>query len=35
FKQLVRDEEMARKVQEDWEAEEEVKKLAEEEAFLY
>ncbi|GJY05182.1 hypothetical protein Tco_0371122 [Tanacetum coccineum] len=33
FKQLVRDEEMARKVQEDWEAEEEVKKLAEEEAI--
>ncbi|GJT19616.1 hypothetical protein Tco_0878322 [Tanacetum coccineum] len=32
FKQLARDEEMARKVQEDWEAEEEVKKLAEEEA---
>ncbi|GKE16708.1 hypothetical protein Tco_1424285 [Tanacetum coccineum] len=32
FKQLVRDEEMARKVQEDWEVEEEVKKLAEEEA---
>ncbi|GJY31339.1 hypothetical protein Tco_0414834 [Tanacetum coccineum] len=31
FKQLVRDEEMARMVQEDWEAEE-VKKLAEEEA---
>ncbi|GKF13482.1 hypothetical protein Tco_0054944, partial [Tanacetum coccineum] len=31
FKQLARDEEMARKVQEDWEAEE-VKKLAEEEA---
>ncbi|GKF33826.1 hypothetical protein Tco_0107026, partial [Tanacetum coccineum] len=31
FKQLARDEEMARKVQEDWE-EEEVKKLAEEEA---
>ncbi|GJV10843.1 hypothetical protein Tco_1352384 [Tanacetum coccineum] len=31
FKQLVRDEEVARKVQEDWEAEEEVKKLAEEE----
>ncbi|GJT68868.1 hypothetical protein Tco_1020348 [Tanacetum coccineum] len=30
FKQLARDEEMARKVQEDWEAEEEVKKLAEE-----
>ncbi|GJU62472.1 retrovirus-related pol polyprotein from transposon TNT 1-94 [Tanacetum coccineum] len=33
FKQLARDEEMARKVQEDWEAEEEVKKLAEEEAI--
>ncbi|GKB34259.1 hypothetical protein Tco_0879201 [Tanacetum coccineum] len=33
FKQLARDEEMARKVQEDWEAEEEVKKLAEEEAL--
>ncbi|GJW63922.1 hypothetical protein Tco_0115806 [Tanacetum coccineum] len=32
FKQLARDEEVARKVQEDWEAEEEVKKLAEEEA---
>ncbi|GKE67291.1 hypothetical protein Tco_1521452 [Tanacetum coccineum] len=32
FKQLTRDEEMARKVQEDWEAEEEVTKLAEEEA---
>ncbi|GJR40499.1 putative ribonuclease H-like domain-containing protein [Tanacetum coccineum] len=32
FKQLARDEEIARKVQEDWEAEEEVKKLAEEEA---
>ncbi|GJU18860.1 retrovirus-related pol polyprotein from transposon TNT 1-94 [Tanacetum coccineum] len=32
FKQLARDEEMARKVQEDWEAEEEVKKLAEAEA---
>ncbi|GJY54509.1 hypothetical protein Tco_0446173, partial [Tanacetum coccineum] len=32
FKQLARDEEMARKVQEDWEAEEKVKKLAEEEA---
>ncbi|GJS51800.1 putative ribonuclease H-like domain-containing protein [Tanacetum coccineum] len=32
FKQLARDEEMARKVQEDWEAEEEVTKLAEEEA---
>ncbi|GJS69410.1 ribonuclease H-like domain-containing protein [Tanacetum coccineum] len=30
FKQLARDEEMARKMQEDWEAEEEVKKLAEE-----
>ncbi|GKF23513.1 hypothetical protein Tco_0075835, partial [Tanacetum coccineum] len=33
FKQLARDEEMARKVQEDWEAEEEVKKLVEEEAI--
>ncbi|GJS51157.1 hypothetical protein Tco_0624519 [Tanacetum coccineum] len=33
FKQLARDEEMARKVQEDWEAEEEVKKLAKEEAI--
>ncbi|GKG07293.1 hypothetical protein Tco_0330262, partial [Tanacetum coccineum] len=33
FNQLSRDEEMARKVQEDWEAEEEVKKLAEEEAI--
>ncbi|GJR03201.1 putative ribonuclease H-like domain-containing protein [Tanacetum coccineum] len=33
FKQLSRDEEMARKVQEDWEAEEEVKKLAKEEAI--
>ncbi|GJV67064.1 hypothetical protein Tco_1482573 [Tanacetum coccineum] len=32
FKQLARDEEVARKVQEDWEAEEEVKKLVEEEA---
>ncbi|GJS02797.1 hypothetical protein Tco_0319305 [Tanacetum coccineum] len=32
FKQLARDEEVAKKVQEDWEAEEEVKKLAEEEA---
>ncbi|GKE79951.1 hypothetical protein Tco_1549951, partial [Tanacetum coccineum] len=32
FKQLAMDEEMARKVQEDWEAEEEVKKLAEAEA---
>ncbi|GJV23100.1 hypothetical protein Tco_1375795 [Tanacetum coccineum] len=32
FKQLARDEEVARKVQEDWEAVEEVKKLAEEEA---
>ncbi|GJW17003.1 hypothetical protein Tco_0024439, partial [Tanacetum coccineum] len=32
FKQLARDEDVARKVQEDWEAEEEVKKLAEEEA---
>ncbi|GKB83191.1 hypothetical protein Tco_0950086, partial [Tanacetum coccineum] len=30
FKQLARDEEVARKVQENWEAEEEVKKLAEE-----
>ncbi|GJR70945.1 hypothetical protein Tco_0017010 [Tanacetum coccineum] len=33
FKQLARDEEMARKVQEDWEAEEEVKKLAAKEAI--
>ncbi|GKB87433.1 hypothetical protein Tco_0959705 [Tanacetum coccineum] len=33
FKQLARDEEMARKIQEDWEVEEEVKKLAEEEAI--
>ncbi|GJR09762.1 putative ribonuclease H-like domain-containing protein [Tanacetum coccineum] len=33
FKQLARDEEMARNVQEDWEAKEEVKKLAEEEAI--
>ncbi|GKA81141.1 putative ribonuclease H-like domain-containing protein, partial [Tanacetum coccineum] len=33
FKQLTRDEEMARKVQEDWEAEEEVKKPAEKEAI--
>ncbi|GKA92604.1 hypothetical protein Tco_0814529 [Tanacetum coccineum] len=33
FKQLARDEQMARKVQEDWEAEEEVKKLAEEETI--
>ncbi|GKD96138.1 hypothetical protein Tco_1380035 [Tanacetum coccineum] len=33
FKQLARDEEMARKVQEDWAAEEEVKKLDEEEAI--
>ncbi|GJV42084.1 hypothetical protein Tco_1420524 [Tanacetum coccineum] len=33
FKQLARDGEMARKIQEDWEAEEEVKKLAEEEAI--
>ncbi|GKA27519.1 hypothetical protein Tco_0713687 [Tanacetum coccineum] len=33
FKQLDRDEEMAIKVKEDWEAEEEVKKLAEEEAI--
>ncbi|GJV96736.1 hypothetical protein Tco_1548313 [Tanacetum coccineum] len=32
FKQLARDEEVARKVQEDWEAEEELKKLVEEEA---
>ncbi|GKC09178.1 hypothetical protein Tco_1000788, partial [Tanacetum coccineum] len=32
FKMLANDEEMARKVQEDWEAEEEKKKLAEEEA---
>ncbi|GJR48297.1 hypothetical protein Tco_1316400 [Tanacetum coccineum] len=32
FKQLARDEEVAKKVQEDWEAEEEVKKLAKEEA---
>ncbi|GJV58953.1 hypothetical protein Tco_1465053, partial [Tanacetum coccineum] len=32
FKMLAHDEEIARKVQEDWEAEEEVKKLAEEEA---
>ncbi|GJV93165.1 hypothetical protein Tco_1540978 [Tanacetum coccineum] len=32
-KQLAKDEEMARKVQDDWEAEEEVKKLAEEEAI--
>ncbi|GKE69780.1 hypothetical protein Tco_1527852, partial [Tanacetum coccineum] len=32
FKQLVRDEEMARKLQEDWETEEERKRLAEEEA---
>ncbi|GJU40392.1 hypothetical protein Tco_1193349 [Tanacetum coccineum] len=32
FKMLAYDEEIARKVQEDWEAEEEVKKLAEEEA---
>ncbi|GJT46018.1 hypothetical protein Tco_0954733 [Tanacetum coccineum] len=32
FKQLARDEEMARKVQEDWETEEERKRLAEEEA---
>ncbi|GJV19148.1 hypothetical protein Tco_1368168 [Tanacetum coccineum] len=32
FKQLARDEEVSRKVQEDWEAEEEVKKLAEEKA---
>ncbi|GJT25672.1 hypothetical protein Tco_0895609 [Tanacetum coccineum] len=32
FKQLARDEEVARKVQEDWEAEEEMKRLAEEEA---
>ncbi|GKD18574.1 hypothetical protein Tco_1207732, partial [Tanacetum coccineum] len=33
FKQLSRDEEMARKIQEDWEAEEEVKRLAEGEAI--
>ncbi|GKB69224.1 hypothetical protein Tco_0930636 [Tanacetum coccineum] len=33
FKQLARDEKMARKVQEDWKAEEEVKRLAEEEAI--
>ncbi|GJU48438.1 hypothetical protein Tco_1217993 [Tanacetum coccineum] len=33
FKQLARDEEVARKVQEDWEAEEKVKKLDEEEAI--
>ncbi|GJR19977.1 hypothetical protein Tco_0968504 [Tanacetum coccineum] len=33
FKQLVKDEEMARKVQEDWEAEEKVKKIAKEEAI--
>ncbi|GJY39207.1 hypothetical protein Tco_0425571 [Tanacetum coccineum] len=33
FNQLARDEEMARKVQEDWEAEEEFKKLAKEEAI--
>ncbi|GJY34991.1 hypothetical protein Tco_0420369 [Tanacetum coccineum] len=32
FKQLARDEEVARKVQEDWQAEKEVKKLAKEEA---
>ncbi|GJR74106.1 hypothetical protein Tco_0086471 [Tanacetum coccineum] len=32
FKQLARDEEMARKLQEDWETEEERKRLAEEEA---
>ncbi|GKG35752.1 hypothetical protein Tco_0440906, partial [Tanacetum coccineum] len=32
FKMLAHDEEIARKMQEDWEAEEEVKKLAEEEA---
>ncbi|GJR97357.1 putative ribonuclease H-like domain-containing protein [Tanacetum coccineum] len=32
FKQLARDEEMARKLQEDWESEEERKRLAEEEA---
>ncbi|GJV42086.1 hypothetical protein Tco_1420526 [Tanacetum coccineum] len=31
--QCLHDEEMARKIQEDWEAEEEVKKLAEEEAI--
>ncbi|GJS85286.1 hypothetical protein Tco_0751827 [Tanacetum coccineum] len=34
FKQPARDEEVARKVQEDWESEEEVKKLAEEEATM-
>ncbi|GJS68733.1 hypothetical protein Tco_0683298 [Tanacetum coccineum] len=33
FKQLARDEEMARKLQEDWESEEERKRLAEEEAI--
>ncbi|GJZ65753.1 putative ribonuclease H-like domain-containing protein [Tanacetum coccineum] len=33
FNQLARDEEMARKVQEDWEAKEEVKKIAKEEAI--
>ncbi|GKB09373.1 hypothetical protein Tco_0837685, partial [Tanacetum coccineum] len=33
FKQLARDEEMARKLQEDWETEEERKRLAEEEAI--
>ncbi|GJU08880.1 hypothetical protein Tco_1125310 [Tanacetum coccineum] len=32
FKQLARDKEMARKLQEDWEIEEEIKRLAEEEA---
>ncbi|GKE74219.1 hypothetical protein Tco_1536260, partial [Tanacetum coccineum] len=32
FDQLAKDEEIARKVQEDWEAEEEMKKLSEEEA---
>ncbi|GJU41848.1 hypothetical protein Tco_1194805 [Tanacetum coccineum] len=32
FDQLAKDEEIARKVQEDWEAEEEIKKLVEEEA---
>ncbi|GJR27106.1 ribonuclease H-like domain-containing protein [Tanacetum coccineum] len=35
FDQLAKDEEIARKVQEDWEAEEEMKKLAEEEATKY
>ncbi|GJY69447.1 hypothetical protein Tco_0472429 [Tanacetum coccineum] len=33
FKQLARDEEMARKLQEDWETEEERKRLAEEESY--